>query len=112
MTNMKMKAIARKELSRIENEDKEVITNEIVRFDFDEKIMNYLETIFDDYEYGQNHGVYQNEDGEICIIDVDMLLDEMHDMIADDESKDKEETATEKTISEYFEKFKGFNINV
>ena len=105
------KSIARKELTRVEQDGKEIVTNEIIHFDFDGGIMETLDMIFDDWEYAQEHGVYTNDDG-ITVIDVNMALDEMDDRILNDDTPDKEDTQNEILIKDYLEKFRGFTIYI
>jgi hypothetical protein len=101
-----MDSIARKELSRVESGNKEIVTNEIIRFDFDEAVLSGLEYVFDDWEYAQNHGVRCNEDDEILMIDVDECMEEIDGRIIDNE----DDNIREKVIKEYLEKYKGFTI--
>ena len=103
-------SIARKELSRVEENGKETIVNDIIHFDFDEGILCLLEEIFDDWEYASNHGINMLEDGETQIIDVDQALDELEDRIMGDETPDKEDTQREHTIKEYLEDYRGYTI--
>lgn len=101
-----IQSIARKELTRTELDGKEMIINEIRRFDFDNKILAEIEEIFDDWEYAQNHGVFCNEEDEIVMMDVDIVLEELQERIDCNE----EYREYEKTIIQYLKDFKGFKI--
>jgi len=108
---MTEKSIARKEISRIEQNGKEVVTNEIIHFDFDGGVLEAISNIFDDWEYAQEHGIYSDED-DVTMITVDMALDEMEDRIMRDDTPDKEDTQNEILIKDYLTKFKGFTIYI
>lgn len=96
---------ARKEISRTENDGKETIVNEIIRFKMPPEIMEGLKDIFDDYEYGQENGVYSDLDGFVTI-DVDECVNALL------ERKDyAEETYfIEDLLIEFFKKYAGFTI--
>ena len=85
-------SIARKELKRTFKNGIEVVTNERVDFEFDKDVEEALCEVFDDLEYGNDHGVYQSDDG-IFSIDVDACIEELQDRI----DSDPEDTFQEKT---------------
>jgi hypothetical protein len=112
---------ARKEISRIEEKEilhnptlgmtgQETIINEIIHFDFDDGILQGISDIFDDWEYGKDHGIFVNEDEDIYMIEVNACLDEIEDRIMADETPDKEDSQKEKLIKDYLEKYRGFDI--
>jgi hypothetical protein len=105
-----MQSIARKETNRTEENGREIIFNDIIRFDFDAGVQSAIEDIFDDWEYAQNHGVQVSEDGELFLLDVTQLLDEMEDRIMNDGTPDNEDSHREKMIFDYLSKYKGFTI--
>jgi len=104
-----MTSIARKELSRIEQDGKETIVNEIIHFEFDSVVLEAIDMIFDDWEYAQEHGVFTNDD-DVTMIIVNQALDEMEDKIMGDDTPDKEDSSNEILVRDYLTKFKGFTI--
>jgi hypothetical protein len=102
-------SIARKELSRTEQDGKETIVNEIIHFKFDGGVLESINLIFDDWEYAQEHGVYSDDDG-VTIIIVNQILDKLDDRIMNDDTPDKDDTQNEVLVRDYLLKFKGFTI--
>jgi hypothetical protein len=105
-----MEAIARKEISRKEKNNIEHIKNSIIHFEFNDGIITSIKIMFDEYEYAQENGIYENQDDEIVYIDVNLLLEALNERI---ECADYDENvSTEKIIIEYLEKYKGYKIDL
>ena len=102
-----MKAIARKELSRKEKNNIEHIKNSIIYFEFDDGIISSIYMIFDEWEYAQENGIYNNQMDELIYIDVNLVLSCLKERI-----EDYEDVFIEKLIIEYLEKYKGYKISL
>jgi hypothetical protein len=99
-------ATARKEISREEKDGTETIKNEIIHFDIPPEIEQALNFIFDDYEYGQDHGVFVDSLDRIHTINVEDMLEELHDRI----ENDPDNSFMEKVLIDFFEKYEGFTV--
>ena len=101
------KSIARKEISRIRENGKEIIVNEYIEFDMDKGLCASFIDIFEDYEYAQEHGVYITQDNDIFSIDVDMVIDELNERLID---REEDEVMHEKILLEFLSQYKGYSI--
>jgi hypothetical protein len=103
-----MKSTGRMEIERKEEGNTEIITNKIIRFDFDQKILDLLDIVFYDYDEAQNAGIFYDQD-ENCWIDVDSLLDALGNRMSD-LKEDGEKISNELKLEKYFEQYKGYTI--
>lgn len=103
-----MKCIARKEISRKITGTVEIVTNDIIEFEFENEFLFQLENIFDDWEYGQEHGVYQDEDGYVVNIDVNMCIEELEEKIV--VASDEEYMTLLKDIVTFLSVYRGYVI--
>jgi len=105
---MENKSIARKEISRIKENGKEIVIYEYIEFEMDKGIYGTLIDIFEDYEYAQDHGVFWNQDDDIQLIEVDKIVEELDDRMIE---REEDEIFKEKLLKEYlYPKFKGYTI--
>jgi hypothetical protein len=114
--NKKKQSIARKELSRTEENGLETVKNIIERFEFDDDVERILADIFDDYEYAQDNGLYFDAFDAISYIEVDKVLKELREKLEQEEDIESDDELDEnyiadlKTVINYLNLYTAYTI--
>jgi predicted alpha/beta hydrolase family esterase len=109
-------SIARKQLSRKVEGQKETVVNEYHEFVFDKEIHKELLDEFDEYEMAADNGVYGSMDDDIAFMDITKVCQYLSDRISD--AKQEGETEDDfrferwERLYEYLKKWKGFEIHL